>query len=44
MNININELEQLLYYLQDKTQECYKFEAKQAINRFLENLRGGFNI
>lgn len=36
---DIQELENFLYYLQDKVKECYKEETKQAIERFLE---GGY--
>lgn len=32
------DLEQFLYYLQDKVQDCYKEETKTAIKRFLEEL------
>lgn len=35
-----NELEIFLYYLQDKIQDCYKFETNQAIQRFLEDMEG----
>lgn len=36
---NVNrELENMLYYLQDKVQDCYKEETKIAIERFLEEL------
>lgn len=34
-------IEQFLYYLQDKVQECYKSETEQAIQRFLEEINGG---
>ena len=37
--MNMKELENFLYYLQDKIQECYKQETKQAIDRFLESLK-----
>lgn len=36
----IREVEQFLYYLQDKVQEYYKFETNQAIQRFLEEMKG----
>lgn len=32
------DLENFLYYLQDKVQDCYKEETKIAIKRFLEEL------
>lgn len=38
--MNNKELERFLYYLQDKVQECYKFETNQAIQRFLEEMKG----
>ncbi len=31
------ELENFLYYLQDKVQDCYKEETELAIRRFLNN-------
>ena len=37
--MNITQLENFLYYLQDKIQDCYKFETKQAIQRFLEEIK-----
>ena len=37
--MNMKELENFLYYLQDKIQECYKQETKQAIDRFLNDLK-----
>ena len=33
------EIENILYYLQDKVEECYKQETKQAIDRFLEEIK-----
>lgn len=33
------EIENFLYYLQDKVEECYKQETKQAISRFLEEIK-----
>lgn len=33
------EIENILYYLQDKVKECYKQETKQAISRFLEEIK-----
>ncbi len=33
------ELENFLYYLQDKVQDCYKEETKVAIENFLEEVR-----
>ena len=32
----MEELKNILEYLQDKVQECYKEETKIAIQRFLE--------
>ena len=37
--MNVKELETFLYYLQDKIKECYKQETKQAIDRFLKDLK-----
>ena len=37
--MNMKELENFLYYLQDKIKECYKQETKQAIDRFLEKFK-----
>ena len=34
------ELEQLLHYLQDKVQDCYKYETSQAIQRYLKEMKG----
>ncbi len=33
------EIENILYYLQDKVEECYKQETKQAISKFLEEIK-----
>lgn len=41
--MNNKELERFLYYLQYKIQECYKFETNQAIQRFLEEMKGSGN-
>ena len=38
MENNTTDLENFLYYLQDKVQECYKEETKIAIEKFLEEL------
>lgn len=34
--MNKEKLERFLDYLQDKVEDCYKEETKQAIKRFLE--------
>ncbi len=41
---NINELENFLYYLQDKIKDCYKQETKQAIDRFLKEFKKGVDL
>lgn len=34
--VSKSELEKFLNYLQDKVQDCYKKETKQAIKEFLK--------
>ncbi|WP_280990997.1 hypothetical protein [Lentibacillus jeotgali] len=34
--IDLKELENFLWYLQDKAEDVYKSETKQAVERFLE--------
>lgn len=37
--IDVNELENFLWYLQDKSDDVYQSETKRAVDRFLENLK-----
>lgn len=37
--IDVKELENFLWYLQDKSDEVYKSETKQAVERFLEEIK-----
>jgi len=37
--INVKELENFLWYLQDKSTDVYEAETKQAVERFLEEIK-----
>jgi len=37
--INVKELENFLWYLQDKAEDVYEAETKQAVKRFLEEIK-----
>lgn len=39
--IDVKELESFLWYLQDKTTDVYETETKQAVKRFLEEIKKG---
>ncbi|MBB6451576.1 hypothetical protein HNR44_003591 [Geomicrobium halophilum] len=36
--IDVKELENFLWYLQDKSDDAYKAETKRAVERYLEEL------
>lgn len=37
--MELQRLEQFLYYLQEKIEDCYKFETKKSIERLIEELQ-----
>lgn len=37
--VNKEELSKFLNYLYDKTEDCYKQEVKQSIERFMEGVK-----
>lgn len=37
--IDVTELENFLWYLQDKSDEAFESETKQAVQRYLEELK-----
>ncbi|HLR68156.1 MAG TPA: hypothetical protein VK105_13675 [Virgibacillus sp.] len=37
--IDVKELENFLWYLQDKSADVYEDETKQAVKRFLEEIK-----
>lgn len=39
VKVEKKELENFLYYLEDKTENCYKKEVQQAIKDFLKNVK-----
>jgi len=39
VTVDIQELENFLWYLQDKTEDVYEAETKQAVERFLEETK-----
>ncbi|HLR09586.1 MAG TPA: hypothetical protein VK136_10100 [Bacillota bacterium] len=38
--IDVKELENLLWYLQDKSADVYEVETRQAVERFLKEIKG----
>jgi len=39
VTVDVKELENFLWYLQDKSAEVYEAETKQAVERFLEETK-----
>lgn len=37
--IDVKEIENFLWYLQDKSADVYEAETKQAVERFLEEIK-----
>ncbi len=37
--VDVTELEDFLWYLQDKSDEAFEDETKQAVKRFLEDIK-----
>ncbi len=40
VKVDIEELERLLEYLQDKVEDCYQKETERAIQEYLKGLEG----
>lgn len=40
VKIDLEELERLLEYLQDKVEDCYKKETERAIQEYLKEIGG----
>lgn len=39
VNVNLEELENFLEYLEDKAEDCYKKEVKEAIKEFIKDIK-----
>lgn len=40
IKVNLEELENFLYFLNDKVEECYKKETDRAVEEYLKEIKG----
>jgi hypothetical protein len=43
IKVDIRDLKRFLAYLQDKVEDCYKEETKEAIDEYIREIKGSNN-